>query len=62
LTHMAPGATISASLFAQFLSLFLAGMGTESFCRRYSITAHPTNAETMAIVKFALVMISLKAN
>src|ERR1035438_7704553 len=57
-----PGTTFSACRFAHFLSLFLAGMGTESFCRRYSITAHPTSAETMAIEKFVPVKISLKAN
>src|ERR1019366_2455871 len=56
------GTTFSACQFAHFLSLFLAGMGTESFCRRYSITAHPTSAETMAIEKFVPVKISLKAN
>jgi hypothetical protein len=30
-----PGITFIAYPFAHFLSLFLAGMGTESFCRRY---------------------------
>ena len=56
------GTTFSASRFAHFLSLFLAGMGPENFCRRYSITAHPTSAETMAIEKFVPVKISIKAN
>jgi hypothetical protein len=57
-----PGTTFSACRFAHFLSLFLAGMGTESFCRRYSITAHPISAVIMAIEKFVPVKISLKAN
>ena len=56
-----PGTTFSACRFAHFLSLFLAGMGPENFCRRYSITAHPTSAETMAIEKFVPVKISIKA-
>ena len=55
------GITFIAYPFAHFLPLFLAGMGTESFCRRYSITAHPTSAETMAIEKFVPVKISIKA-
>jgi len=57
-----PGITFSACRFAHFLSLFLAGMGTESFCRRYSITAHPISAVIMAIEKFVPVKISVKAN
>jgi hypothetical protein len=61
-TSNSTGTTFSACRFAHFLSLFLAGMGTESFCRRYSIIAHPTSAETMAIEKFVPVKISLKAN
>lgn len=56
------GTILSACRFAHFLALFLASMGSESFCRRYSITAHPTGAEAMAIEKFVPVKISLKAN
>jgi hypothetical protein len=57
-----PETTFSACRFAHFLSLFLAGMGPENFCRRYSITAHPISAVIMAIEKFIPVMISFKAN
>jgi hypothetical protein len=56
------GITFIAYPFAHFLSLFLAGMGPENFCRRYSITAHPISAVIMAIEKFIPVMISFKAN
>ena len=56
------GITFIAYPFAHFLPLFVFGMGPENFCRRYSITAHPTSAETMAIEKFVPVKISLKAN
>jgi hypothetical protein len=56
-----PGISLIAYPFAFFLPLFVVGMGPQSFCRKYSSTAHPTSAETMAIEKFVPVKISIKA-
>lgn len=56
------GITLIAYPFAHFLPLSVFGMRPQSFCRKYSSTAHPTSAETMAIEKFVPVKISIKAN